>query len=317
MNSHTDAAARAAFDRLIDYAGLFPPAELPVDDAVAEYEGARRGAASWMLGRFITGTVRAAEVLTAWTARGTGDGLHLAVVAGTDRDPRRWFDSLRGILDAIAALRDAPGAAVEAIEIPLAPPLSARETFDAPIAQLRAALDRAGLGAVPTYVELPAHPRRAELLPSAMAALARTRFGAKIRCGGIVADAFPSADAVAEFIASAVAERVAFKATAGLHHPVRHRDPATGFVMHGFLNLLAAAALAPHADASELGRIVGEEDARAFAFDEHGLIWRDRRASVDELQRMRATAFVGYGSCSFSEPVEDLTALGMLPAAVA
>lgn len=317
MNSRTEHAARAAFDELVDYAGLFPPAERGVDAAVAEYDDARRSAAAWMLGRFIVGAPQAAAVVSAWTAHTSRDALRLSVIAGVERDARRWFDSMRVALETIGGLRAERSVSVEALEIPLAAPPSARETFEAPIAQLRAALDRAGLGDLPAYVELPEHPRRDELLPGAMAALARTRLGAKIRCGGVVAAAFPSVDAVAGFIGTAVAHSVAFKATAGLHHPVRHENAATGFVMHGFLNLLAAAIFAPIADAGELRRIVAEEDPSAFAFDELGFRWRDRRANVDDLRRARATAFAGYGSCSFSEPVDDLTALGMLPAAIA
>lgn len=317
MNSRSEAAARAAFEALIDYAGLYPPAELGVDAAVAEYGAARSGSAAWMLGRFIAGTRQSAGVVSAWKARGTGDSLQLSVIAAVERDARRWFDSLRGALDAVVALRTEPGVLVEALEIPLAAPVSSRESFEAPIAQLRAALDRMGLGDLPVYVELPEHSRREELLPQAMAALARVHLHAKLRCGGIVAEAFPSVDAVAGFIATAAAERVAFKATAGLHHPVRHANAATGFVMHGFLNLLAAATFAPSSSAAELRHIVAEEDPRAFAIGESGFAWRDRRAGPDELRQMRATAFVGYGSCSFSEPVEDLTALGMLPAALA
>jgi len=317
MNSRSEAAARAAFETLIDYAGLYPPAELGVDAAVAEYDDARASAAAWMLGRFIAGTQRAGAVAAAWRARGTGGALRLSAIAAVESDARRWFDSLRGALDAIVALRANPEVSVDALEIPLAVPVSARETYDAPVAQLRAALDRAGLGDLPVYVELPGHARRDELLPQTMATLARLRFGAKIRCGGLVAEAFPSVDAVAGFIAAAAAEGVAFKATAGLHHPVRHFNAATGFVMHGFLNLLAAAAFAPSSNAAELREIVAEEDPGAFAFDDSGFVWRGRRANLDDLRRMRATAFVGYGSCSFSEPVDDLTALGMLPAALA
>ncbi len=317
MNSRSEAAARAAFEALIDYAGLYPPAELGIDAAVAEYGAAGASAAAWMLGRFIAGTPQIAGVVSAWRARGTGDALRLSVIAAVERDARRWFDSLRGALDAIVTLRTEPGVVVEALEIPLAAPVSTRETFEAPIAQLRAALDRANLGDLPVYVELPEHSRREELLPQAMAALARVHLRAKLRCGGIVAEAFPSVDAVAGFIATAAAERVAFKATAGLHHPVRHLNAATGFVMHGFLNLLAAATFAPASSADELRLIVAEEDPRAFAIGESGFAWRDRRAGLDELRRARAQAFVGYGSCSFSEPVDDLTALGMLPAALA
>ena len=316
MDSHLSAAARAAFEALIDYAGLYPPAQLSMEDAIAEYAAARDGSTSWMLGRFIVGASRAMDAKAVWGAPGGRPPLALSVILDADPDPRRWFASLHALLDGLAASRASVFVArAEAFEVPLPPLLSARETFDAPIGQLRASLDRAGLGDVPAYVELPAGALRHELLSGAMAALARTRLGAKIRCGGVVADAFPSVDDIAGFIAATARQGVPFKATAGLHHPVRHRDPATGFTMHGFLNILAAATFAPGADEATLRSIVAEEDAGAFRFDGDTFAWRERRAGVDDLKRMRETAFVGYGSCSLREPVDDLTALGILPTA--
>ncbi len=137
--------------------------------------------------------------------------------------------------------------------------------------------------------------------------------GAKLRCGGVTAEAFPSVDEVAEFIAAAQDAKVSFKATAGLHHPVRRRDERTGFAMHGFLNILTAAALAPRATREMLRRIVAEEEPSAFVFDDQSLSWRSERIDLVELTRTRRQAFLGYGSCSFDEPVEDLIALGLLP----
>lgn len=316
MNANVGAAARAAFEGLIDYAGLYPPAELSMQDAVAEYAGSRSISATWMLGRFIVAASRAAEAAAVWDAHGNAQPLALSVIVDADRDPRRWFASLQRVVDGVARMRaESSHAAIDVLEVPLPPPPSARDTFDAPIGQLRASLDRAGLGALPAYVELPTGPRYGELLSGAMVALGRTHLGAKIRCGGVVAEAFPTVDAVADFIATAAAHGVPFKATAGLHHPVRHRDPATGFVMHGFLNLLAAATFAPGAGEAELRGIVAEEDADAFAFDAATFTFRSKSATADDVKRMRANAFIAYGSCSFSEPVDDLAALRILPAA--
>jgi hypothetical protein len=145
----------------------------------------------------------------------------------------------------------------------------------------------------------------------ALAAASGAGLRAKLRCGGVTAQAFPSVDEVADFIAAAAAQRVAFKATAGLHHPVRHIDAATGFPMHGFLNLLTAAALATRVSREMLHAIVAEEDAGAFTFSPATLQWRSERIDSTQLAAVR-DAFIAYGSCSFSEPVEDLTALGML-----
>jgi hypothetical protein len=138
--------------------------------------------------------------------------------------------------------------------------------------------------------------------------------GAKIRCGGVTADAFPPVEAVAAFVAACRDAGVPFKATAGLHHPVRHTDAATGFVMHGFLNLLAAAVLA-HADGlaeAEIAALLAEEDPEAFAVGPDGLAARGRFAGAAEIAAARRDLFVAYGSCSFGEPVEDLQALGVL-----
>lgn len=315
MNSPIATAVRAAFERLVDYAGLFPPARLSMSDALTQYRDARSGPAAWMLGRYIVAASRASEAAAAWMPHGDRT-LPLSVVVDADADPRRWFGSLQQALAAIAALRsETKSIGVDVLEVPLPPLTGARETFDAPIGQLRASIDRAGLEDLPVYVELPSGTD--DLLDGAMQALARTHLHAKIRCGGITAQAFPSVASVAGFVQAAATNGVTFKATAGLHHPVRHRDATTGWPMHGFLNLLAAAVFAPTSDGDEVRAILGEEDPTAFAFDDDALRWRERRAGTAELARARSSALVAYGSCSFREPVDDLTALGILPVALA
>ncbi|HEY1655709.1 MAG TPA: hypothetical protein VGF86_11385 [Candidatus Tumulicola sp.] len=313
MSSQALPTVRAAFTDLIDYAGLFPPARLATSDALAEYAAARAGSAAWMLGRFIVPASRAAEAVGQQSSAGFGR-LEASVIADVPLDPYRWFEAIRVRLTEIAALRADDELTVGSIEVALPPLASARETFAAPIAQLGALIDRAGLRDLPIYVEIPPEASVRGLLGEALAALNRARLRAKLRCGGLTAEAFPSVAAVAEFVEAAVHEGVAFKATAGLHHPVRHLDAATGFRQHGFLNLLAAAAFARRPRSGALAEIVAEEDARAFSFTDASFGWRGERVSLDEIAAARAAVFTGYGSCSFAEPVEDLTALGLLAA---
>jgi hypothetical protein len=64
--------------------------------------------------------------------------------------------------------------------------------------------------------------------------------GLKVRCGGAKADAFPPVEQLGAFIRFCVESDIPFKATAGLHHAVRHFDPSLGVDRHGFLNLLLA-----------------------------------------------------------------------------
>ena len=85
-------------------------------------------------------------------------------------------------------------------------------------------------------------------------------------------------------------------------------------MMHGFLNVFAAAAFAGGgAPAADLEAVLREEDAAAFRLDEDGLSWRHLRVSTAELARSRRDFASSFGSCSFAEPVADLRSLGVLP----
>lgn len=125
--------------------------------------------------------------------------------------------------------------------------------------------------------------------------------GAKLRCGGLQADAFPSCGQVAAFIADCVRLDVPFKATAGLHAPLRHWDPEVGTYHHGFLNLWSAtAAAARGASARELeSSLAAEELDRLPAL------------GAEELGRARRW-FSAFGTCSIAEPLEGLRALRLL-----
>jgi hypothetical protein len=307
-------SVRAAFSALIDYAGLFPPAKLGMAEALAEYRAARKGPFAWMLGRFIVPASRLSELL-ALAGGGDGERLPLSVIIDADAEPRRWFGSAQRLLAEVSRVHGTQAeVAVEALEAAIPPPLTLRETHDSTIGQLAGLVSHAHLRDLPLFVELPRGDRWLELLPGGLVAAARARAGVKVRCGGISADAFPPVDELAAFIDAAAAEQVPFKATAGLHHPVRHHNAASGFTMHGFLNLLAAAALAHRVDRAAIESILAEEDPRAFGFDDLTMAWRDDRVSVADLAAAREDAFVAYGSCSFSEPVDDLIALSILGA---
>jgi hypothetical protein len=305
MTSSTlPAPVRTALNAFIDYAGLFPPAKLALLPALEEYARERQSDHAWMLGRFIV----PASQLEALDRASAGAAVDCSVILDAKPDAREWFGSAQALLERLGGRAD-----VAALEVPLPPLASRRETYDATIGQMAMMAERAGLRNRPIYIEIPRDERWAELLPGAISALARYGLGAKLRCGGVVASAFPSVEEVATFIATAFAERVPFKATAGLHHPVRHPNEPTGFIMHGFLNLLCASVFAGRADAAVLHAIVADESPASFTLDERGLAWGELRASDEEIAAAREHGFVAYGSCSFSEPVADLINLSMLP----
>jgi hypothetical protein len=140
------------------------------------------------------------------------------------------------------------------------------------------------------------------------------RAGLKIRCGGLDAAAVPSVDAVAAAITAAVTTGLSLKATQGLHHPLRGEDRELGTTVHGFFNLLSAVILAYEhfLDEERVRAIVAEEDPETFRLDESGLHWRDLNADFSSIVESRMAAFTSFGSCSFSEPRDDLVDLGWI-----
>lgn len=134
--------------------------------------------------------------------------------------------------------------------------------------------------------------------------LATAGLGVKVRCGGLAAELFPSPRRLAALIVALAAEGVRFKATAGLHHAVRHLDETTGFVHHGFLNLLLATCRATvGAGEEEVTAVLECEDGRGLAAEAAGI-------DIATAERARSL-FCSYGSCSTSEPLEDLALLGL------
>jgi len=159
---------------------------------------------------------------------------------------------------------------------------------------------------LPTYCEAP------------VTALAGGAF-AKVRTGGLTPEAIPSSESLADFLCEAAARRVAFKATAGLHRPLRSRRALTYAsdspcaTMHGFVNVFAAAAFAwQGAERAVVVDILNEGDAGAVIFLADELRWRGRSIRIAEIQSARRDFAHSFGSCSFAEPVADLRALGWL-----
>ena len=292
------ATLRALMRRLVDYAGLFPPAALPMEAAARQYATHLASTDAWMLGRFVVPVERLdefAEAAIPLTGEGS-DAWRLSALIGAsaaDAGPKiRTFNAAhrgRFVVDVVECRSVAAGSV------------------------------SASIGALPgelrIFVELPLldDPRR--MLTEIRAAGA----WAKMRTGGVTSDAFPSAREIGRFIARTSELLVPFKATAGLHHPIcgdyplTYDDGAPRARMFGFLNIFAAAAFA-HGRASErvLTEIVDESDVSAFRFRDDEMVWRDHKVSARQVASARSSLGLAFGSCSFQEPADSLRELGLL-----
>ena len=320
-------ALRAFMNGLVDYAGLFPPAILSMETAVKQYAGFRGEPEAWMLGRFIVPADRLPEfAVCAENHLTTGGPWGVSALLGNREDAAKSMAILpnqcRAIVDFETEL--AGLAAVEVLEVPL-PGNSSPEDLSSFLNAYLDGLMGAGVQgrelfwelppSVPEKLELPLLKVVSHLADSGSGSSRATlRLGAKLRCGGVTPEAFPSVERVARVVAHCRDLGLPLKCTAGLHHPVRHQAKEPLVMMHGFLNVFGAGLLA-HAhgwDAGQLAKVIADTEARSFQFDAGEFRWRDHTVQADAVRTLRSQYLCGFGSCSFSDPRDDLQNLGLL-----
>jgi len=291
-------ALRALLHGVVDYAGLYPPAALDMATAVREYDHYRTSPDAWMLGRFIVSIGRLDEFAAALRE------LH-------PTGPAEWPIAALYGADIAADVRRAQefndagaGARIDTLE--------GRATSDDEI--IAAAAHAAE--AFTVFVEFPLRDDPAPFVETAR----RSGVNAKMRTGGVTADAFPPATEVVRFMRRCVDAGVLFKATAGLHHPIRaqyrltYAEDAPRGMMYGYLNVFMAAALIANGASDDDARSVLEErEANAFEIFDEAFAWRGFRLDAAALKTTRHCVISSFGSCSFREPVDDLQSLGFLP----
>ena len=276
------------YARLVDDAAIFPPGNAPLAEAVRDYRSHLAAAYADLVGPFVVSDLRLPELRDILAAGGTGaEPLPVTVVvsggAGALEPAARWADGsplldLQGLEVALRDLDDLAGAA----------------------RRVTAAADL-GLD-VPVHVEPPLTDSPGHGWLAALDEVAAADLRLKFRTGGVTADLFPGTTALATAIDAALDRELAFKCTAGLHHAVRHRDPATGFEHHGFLNVLLGTRAA--LDGDDVAAVLEEQDPAA-------VVARVREVGGEALQRARRW-FTSFGCCGVHDPLEELVDLGLV-----
>ena len=269
----TGAPQSTLLTALVDDAGLFPPESLDMPDAVERHRIDAVLGHPVLTHRFLCPASRLDELAGQLA---DADSIRVGVVVDTDLDRLLGID---------------PRLEVETVEVrlPRSRPVDAVD-----------ALARSNLGGR-IFGEVP----RVDGWEDASAALAEGGLGAKVRCGGVQADLFPTPAELAAFVHRCARLELPFKATAGLHHAVRYVDPQTGFEHHGFLNLLVAVARAATGAAPA-------DVAGALEIDDAGELAAEAGAMPESVAAAARRLLVAYGSCSTREPLDDLAALGLL-----
>lgn len=316
----TPASMDALTHDLIDYAGLFPPAALDMSPACSAYARHLQSPDSKRLGHFICPASRLDELskhgaMVMPGTYATSGYQEMANVSepwavGAILHPEHGREGLSviGAFNDRHSTDDRGLARVDTLEVKAPTAAFIDEAFEAipdsifPFFEIDHRDDPRGM----------------------IAAISGQRAAAKIRCGTVEASGMPSSDEVSRFIHACALGDVAFKATAGLHHPIRgeyrltYEDNPPMGTMHGFVNVFLAAAFV-HAKkiSHELtAALLDVTDASKLSFTDDGAAWQspdgELRVSTDEITKCRQRFALSYGSCSFDEPVNESRELGWL-----
>jgi hypothetical protein len=278
---------------LVDDAAIFPPGNVPLDQAVAAHAEHRASEYAAMVGSFVVSDVKIADLIDVLddspVVEPVETPLAISLVvtggAGAIEPAVRWASrapTLR-LAGLECALRDEDDLGHNARRV-----CSMLDSLEEELAD------------VDVFVE----PPRVEGSPShgwlaAVDELAMRELPLKFRTGGVTEDAFPSPVELAASIAAALDRELPFKCTAGLHHAVRQTDAETGFTHPGFLNVLAATrACLDGGDTEEALTLTAPDDLLG-------------NLDPETLERTRRW-FTGFGSCSILEPHDDLVELGLI-----
>lgn len=322
---------RAFMSDIIDYAGLFPPADLSLDPAIRNYATYRKSNEAWMLSRFIIPASKLID-LEAYGEElfGEGEPFQFSVLGSGTETLNDFEEKINKVYQSCAEFNSKHGQRVDTDLLEIKLPKEAVLGGDAD-------LIRNVLGMThEAFRETNGSPRTVFFegfyeeswkkdIETVLGALSgyheehesssgSLRVGYKLRCGGTEADMFPEVEKVACSINACREYNLALKCTAGLHHPVRHYNDSVQTKMHGFFNVFGGALLAYAHDLNneELAEIISEEDPDHFSFTNESFSWKDLSISAGDISELREVAVTSFGSCSFEEPVEDLQQLHLL-----
>lgn len=315
---------------IIDYAGLFPPADLSLDTSIQNYSKYRKSEESWMLSRFIIPASRLQELEPyRKTLFQEGEAFSFSVLGKGTETVSDFKEHLKQLVAQLEVFHGMHGDRVTTDMLEIKLPKEAVFANDTELLieiynETAKVLDQSPL--TPNYVFFEGYfeenwKKDIRLALEAMRSHNKNFDGNniqemafKLRCGGVKADMFPSVEEIAFTLNTARENNIALKGTAGLHHPVRHYADSVQTKMHGFFNVFGGAMLAYAHDLTEeeLIEVLREEDPEHFIFKEDYFQWKKYRVSNDEMKWLRKTALISFGSCSFDEPREDLRKLELL-----
>lgn len=324
MKQITSKSVRGFLHNTIDYAGLFPPASLDLEESFNNFVGYSNGPDSWMLSKFICPFRRTQDLSLLPGFKSSTQKMRLSLLSTSSM---KTDEFMRFFKDDILSFRELPDdfhnkSIFETIELKFPIELIEKNSKNG----IRIFLD--SLSEVVKehfdhrifiFCELPLIGNFDHNLKQAVKGITEHNetfndAGFKLRTGGTDPSDIPSPDILVSTIRQCLVHNVTLKFTAGMHHPIRHRDLNMNTLMHGFINVFGAGILAFRHTISdrELSEMISDEDPANFKFSEDAFEWREWKSDTEEIHGARNGLVLSFGSCSFDEPVEDLKRLQLI-----
>jgi hypothetical protein len=308
-------------NKLIDYAGLFPPANLSLAQAFHNYIFYVQCDYKWMLNKFIIPAKKLDELTELMAGMKIQGTVPFSILGSGGETAAEFSKNFEDDLKNISSFKSkhANLVSIDAFEVRLPKDIFEHEDNDDILDLMISVSDRLEKTfgkTIPVFYEAHMSDDYEQIIIRTVETIASLdkACGFKLRTGGAEASAFPAAERVAFAIMTCCEFNVPMKCTAGLHHPIRHYNEEVSSYMHGFLNVFGAAILAyvNNLDEQELLEVLNDEDPYEFVFTESGIQWKDEEVSNAQIKEAREKFMISYGSCSFDEPIDDLKTMELL-----
>ena len=293
----------------IDYAGLFPPAQLGMREALAEYGAALDSDDEWIVNRFVCPAQRVDECIgllkEAKTKTGEDPNVEFSIVGTALTAGAGAVESIQSDQEQVKQAFYHGGVGTYEIRLPDGP------EFDACLGAVKKCFNWFDERDVEVYLEVPWGPNMSEQMAKASSTIDGVCF--KARTGGTTPEQFPDVRELASFLVEVAGLESLYKLTAGLHQPLRHYDSDLACFHHGFLNVMIAGALATiqHATLSEVEQVLSIEDPALIIFTDKTVEALGNVLTLKDIDEWWLF-FGGFGSCSYREPIEGLQQVGFV-----
>jgi len=304
LQTHTmTKSAKALLSGIIDYAGFFPPAKLDYNTALNNYCNYRESSFSWILSRFISPTKKFEE-LRSYINNNSIDTIKIVSILRPADSYVKYISQLSSEYELISSLPNKVD--VDFIETTLPNNIEPLD-YSGLVTAIKETFDNYNYNKL--FIE-----SRIINYEDIDVNNYVNGIGIKIRCGGPVLESVPSLESLAHTISYVASNNIPIKFTAGLHHPIRHFDPILSGMVHGFINVFVASLIA-YDNINNHDMIINvlmDEDPSNFIFNDSSLSYRDISISLERIEEIRSMFLYSFGTCSFDDPIDDLTSLGII-----